>query len=111
MKEKPYSSRMEAPPPVPVTQPSVQNLAQREGMRFAGCSGSSDWTSRSSLVLMAGDYAVLSWMGWDWVVRVLKELVWSVVRNCVRTNVKSFEGVGLPWNKTDPLLGSWVSEP
>lgn len=100
---------------MPVTQPSVQNLAQREGMRFAGCSGSSDWTSRSSLVLMAGDYAGLSWLSWDWVVgravRVLKELVWGVVRNCVRANVKSVEGVGLPWNKTDPLIGSLVSEP
>lgn len=31
-----YSSRIEAPPPVPVTQPNVQNLAHREGMRFAG---------------------------------------------------------------------------
>lgn len=68
MKGRPYSSRMEAPPPVPVTQPSVQNLAQREGMRFAGCSGSSDWTSRSSLVLMAGDYAGWNWLGGNWVV-------------------------------------------
>lgn len=57
-RRKPYSSRMEAPPPVPVTQPSVQNLAQREGIRLAGWSGSSDWTSRSSLVLMVK-------MSWD----------------------------------------------
>lgn len=50
---------------MPVTQPSVQNFAQREGMRFAGWSGSSDWTSRSSLVLMAGDYAGLNLIGVD----------------------------------------------
>lgn len=57
---EPYSSRIEAPPPVPVTHPSVQNLAQREGMRFAGWSGLSDWTSESSLVLMAGSCVVSS---------------------------------------------------
>lgn len=39
-----YSSRMEHPPPVPVTQPRVQNLAHSEGMRFAGWFSSSDWT-------------------------------------------------------------------
>lgn len=52
---------------MPVTQPSVQNFAQREGMRFAGWSGSSDWTSRSSLVLMVGSYAILNlvWVDLD----------------------------------------------
>lgn len=39
-----YSSRMEHPPPVPVTQPNVQNLAHRDGMRLAGWLGLSDWT-------------------------------------------------------------------
>jgi hypothetical protein len=34
---------------VPVTQPSVQNLAQSEGIRFAGWFGSSDWTRWSLL--------------------------------------------------------------
>lgn len=64
---EPYSSRIEAPPPVPVTQPSVQNFAQREGIRFAGWSGSSDWTSRSSLVLMVGSCAILNlvWVDLD----------------------------------------------
>ena len=42
-----YSSLMEQPPPVPVTQPRFQNFAQREGMRLAGCSGSVEETSWS----------------------------------------------------------------
>lgn len=29
----------------------------------------------------------------------------------MRTNVKSIERVGLPWDKTDPLIGSLISEP
>ncbi len=40
---------MEHPPPVPVTQPSVQNLAHSEGIRFAGWSGLSDTTRLSWL--------------------------------------------------------------
>jgi len=40
---------MDAPPPVPVTQPSVQNLAQREGIKLAGWSGLLDWTRWSLL--------------------------------------------------------------
>lgn len=39
---KPYSLRIEHPPPVPVTQPKVQNLAHKDGMRLAGWSGSSE---------------------------------------------------------------------
>lgn len=45
-----HSSRIEHPPPVPVTHPSVQNLAQSEGMRLAGCSGLSDVMSLSASV-------------------------------------------------------------
>lgn len=53
-KVKTYSSRIEQPPPVPVTQPSVQNLAQSEGMRLAGWSWSSEVMSLSaSLAAMA----------------------------------------------------------
>jgi len=48
-RDLPHPSRMEAPPPVPVTQPSVQNLAQREGIKFAGWSGSADCTRWSLL--------------------------------------------------------------
>lgn len=48
-----YSFRIEQPPPVPVTQPRCQNLAQSEGMRLAGCSWSSEVMSLSaSLVAM-----------------------------------------------------------
>jgi hypothetical protein len=36
------SSRMEQPPPVPVTQPKVQNFAHSEGIRLAGWLGSSE---------------------------------------------------------------------
>ena len=45
-----YSSRILAPPPVPVTQPKCQNFSHRDGMRLAGWFGSSDLT-RCSLVL------------------------------------------------------------
>lgn len=48
----PYSSRILAPPPVPVTQPRVQNLAHSEGMRLAGWLGSSDRTSSSLLLIL-----------------------------------------------------------
>lgn len=54
-----HSSRMEHPPPVPVTHPKVQNLAQREGMRLAGWSGSLDvtsWSGFSIWALMLGDF-------------------------------------------------------
>lgn len=40
------------PPPVPVTQPKVQNFAHREGMRLAGWSGLSDRTNWSSPLLI-----------------------------------------------------------
>lgn len=48
---------MEQPPPVPVTHPSVQNLAHREGMRLAGWSGLSDvtrWSALSALMILGG---------------------------------------------------------
>jgi hypothetical protein len=45
-----YSSRIEHPPPVPVTHPRVQNLAHSEGMRLAGWSGLSDVMSWSALL-------------------------------------------------------------
>ena len=38
---------MEHPPPVPVTQPNVQNFAHSDGMRFAGWLGSAELTSVS----------------------------------------------------------------
>lgn len=53
---------MEHPPPVPVTQPRVQNLAQSEGMRFAGWSGFSErmrWSMLSwpaALEAIAGEW-------------------------------------------------------
>ena len=46
---------MEHPPPVPVTHPKFQNLAQREGIRLAGWSGSlevTSWSGFSTEVLM-----------------------------------------------------------
>lgn len=46
-----YSSRIEHPPPVPVTHPRVQNLAHSEGMRLAGCSGLSEVMSWSAASL------------------------------------------------------------
>lgn len=48
-----YSLRMEHPPPVPVTQPKVQNLAHSEGMRFAGWFSSSEQTRWSLLGLVS----------------------------------------------------------
>jgi hypothetical protein len=54
-----YSSRMEHPPPVPVTHPRDQNFAQSDGMRLAGWSGFSEWTSAWLLVeSMASDVIV-----------------------------------------------------
>lgn len=50
MKEKTYSSRIEQPPPVPVTHPNVQNLAQRDGIRLAGWLGSSEVMRASPVV-------------------------------------------------------------
>lgn len=46
-KKKTYSSRMEQPPPVPVTHPKVQNLAHREGIKLAGWLGSTEVTRAS----------------------------------------------------------------
>lgn len=51
-----HSSRMEHPPPVPVTHPRVQNFAQSEGMRLAGWSGLLDvmsWSGSCSELMMA----------------------------------------------------------
>jgi hypothetical protein len=46
-----YSFRIEHPPPVPVTQPNVQNLAHSDGMRLAGWAWSLDVTRWSLLSL------------------------------------------------------------
>lgn len=64
-KGKACSSRMEAPPPVPVTQPRVQNFAQSEGMRLAGCSGSSEVTSLSGLSSAWEAIFVVVTEGWE----------------------------------------------
>lgn len=44
---------MEQPPPVPVTQPRVQNFAQSEGMRLAGWFGSEEVMSWSASDMLA----------------------------------------------------------
>lgn len=55
MRNDTHSSRMEQPPPVPVTQPRVQNFAQREGMRLAGWFGSEEVMSWSASDMLAVD--------------------------------------------------------
>lgn len=62
-KEGSHPSRIEHPPPVPVTQPRFQNLAHNEGMRFAGWLSSSEMTrwwlfSKSCMVCLVLDRAV-----------------------------------------------------
>ena len=58
-----YPSRIEHPPPVPVTQPSVQNLAHSEGIRLAGCCSLSEWIKWSLLVPSIGLVSALDCAG------------------------------------------------